>query len=129
MNKCPLCAHSKFSNYRFGLVYCGSCGLVFSKTAWTKDANEQMEDDWFGEDFAQKSSIWVRFLRAVTIAVRFKDCRERASPAVDYWRLEWAVVRCLLLPEKGFRVEGIDLSEPVARAASKDMVLKFNVAR
>ena len=79
-----------------------------------------MEDDWFGEDFAQKSSVWVRFFESRN---NRRALQRLSGAGVTSGRLlEIGVGSGSLLAsaqKKGFRVEGIDLSEPVARAASK----------
>lgn len=56
---CPICAGFSFKPYRLGLIRCESCNVVLSHVIWREHANEQLEDEWFGEEYQAESSFWV----------------------------------------------------------------------
>ncbi len=59
MRVCPICGSSGFQPYKLGLAQCESCGLVLSPAVWQPQANEQLEEEWFGADYQPKTSFWV----------------------------------------------------------------------
>ncbi len=64
LSVCPICRGADFQPYKLGLVRCKSCDAVFSPTIWQPQANEQMEDEWFGADYQAESSVWVNAFQA-----------------------------------------------------------------
>lgn len=57
---CPLCSCPAFLMSRFGLLRCRECGLTVSPSVWEDEANEQLNDTFFGDDYAPTRSFWVR---------------------------------------------------------------------
>lgn len=58
--KCPLCGSERYSHWKLGLLICKSCSLVISPAIWQPQANEKLEEEWFGENYQPVSSVWVK---------------------------------------------------------------------
>ena len=58
-NTCPICEETDFHNYKLGLLQCPGCGVVLSPASWQAQANEQLEDEWFGDVYQAEASWWV----------------------------------------------------------------------
>ncbi|MDF1593767.1 MAG: class I SAM-dependent methyltransferase [Desulfobacterales bacterium] len=56
---CLICGYVGFKPYKVGLVQCEGCGVVLSPIIWEPQANEYLEEEWFGEDYRPKTSFWV----------------------------------------------------------------------
>lgn len=56
---CPICNGGVFYPYKLGLVVCDACGMVLSPMIWHPEANEQLEEEWFGENYQLGTSFWV----------------------------------------------------------------------
>lgn len=56
---CPICGGREFRAFKLGLERCRRCDLVLSPLIWSPEANERLEDAWFGEDYASRTSPWV----------------------------------------------------------------------
>lgn len=59
IRSCPICGCTGFQPYKLGLVQCEACGVVLSPAIWQPQANEQLEEEWFGEDYHSRTSFWV----------------------------------------------------------------------
>jgi len=55
---CPLCLGAGFQPHKLGLVSCKSCYVVLSPVIWQPKANEEMEKEWFGQNFQANRSWW-----------------------------------------------------------------------
>ena len=60
---CPICKGTVFPPYKLGLVQCETCSVVLSPAIWQPQANEKMEDEWFGEGYQAESSGWVNLFQ------------------------------------------------------------------
>jgi 2-polyprenyl-3-methyl-5-hydroxy-6-metoxy-1,4-benzoquinol methylase len=58
VSSCPLCGGENLHPYKFGLVQCATCAIVLSPAIWQPQANEAMEEEWFGQDDRVMSSLW-----------------------------------------------------------------------
>lgn len=123
INHCPLCKATGFSSYRLGLLKCAECGLVISSLVWQEQANEQMEEEWFGENYKQrKSSSWVEWFE--TLNNRNTLSRLEALPNTRKRLLEIGVGSGNFLKaakDRGYVVMGCDLSEPICRFVEKEV--------
>ena len=89
---CPICKDTRFRPYKLGLVQCESCTVVLSPAIWQPQANETMEDEWFGEDYQAESSVWVNVFQAWN---NRKALIRYAPPGVDAERFQPAATRDL----------------------------------
>lgn len=62
---CPVCAGAEFRAYKMGLERCAACGLVLSPAIWQPQANEALEEEWFGEDYQPATSRWVGWFESL----------------------------------------------------------------
>lgn len=117
---CPLCAGSLYSPYKFGLVQCKSCELVLSHKIWEPHANEQMESEWFGENYLTRPSVWVNAFEKWNNRKTLARVREAKPPGNRL--LEIGVGSGSFLASarnEGYLVEGCDLSEPICRMVTQ----------
>lgn len=63
-HSCPICAGTAFHAYKLGLEQCESCGVILSPAVWQPQANEQLEEEWFGADYQSQASFWVALFEA-----------------------------------------------------------------
>lgn len=56
---CPICGGREFCAFKLGLEQCQRCDLVLSPLIWSPEANERLEEEWFGENYASRTSSWV----------------------------------------------------------------------
>jgi 2-polyprenyl-3-methyl-5-hydroxy-6-metoxy-1,4-benzoquinol methylase len=120
---CPFCAGSGFRPFKLGLLQCDGCELVLSPVIWQAQANEQMEDAYFGEDYkARKSSFWVEWFEARNN--RKTLSRLAALPLPGKRLLEIGVGSGSFLQrarERGYTVMGCDLSVPLCRRVEQSL--------
>lgn len=127
---CPLCGGLAFKPYRLGLLRCESCQLVLSPSIWQPQANEQMEDEWFGESYeARKSSVWVEWFEAWSN--RETLARLDLAPVSQQGKrlLEIGVGSGSFLKVakiKGFAVMGCDLSVPLCRHVEQESGIEMH---
>ncbi|MDW8002914.1 MAG: class I SAM-dependent methyltransferase [Deltaproteobacteria bacterium] len=114
---CPLCGEEKFSSWRFELLLCKSCSIVFSPKVWTLGIEEQMEDKFFGSHYVErKVSFWVdlfeglnnrrvirRLARLHLTGKRLLEIGVGSGSFLSYAR------------KAGFYVTGCDLSPSISR--------------
>lgn len=119
--RCPLCEGTRFSAYRLGLLRCESCKLVISPSIWEPQANERMEEEWFGEGYeARKSSVWVEWFEAWNN--RRTLARLAEFPRQGNRLLEIGVGSGSFLKTakaKGFDAMGCDLSAPICHRVER----------
>lgn len=124
-HECPLCSQKRFTQHWLGLLRCESCKLVLSSSIWQPQANEIMEDEFFGEGYeARKSSVWVEWFEASNN--RKTLSRLNTIPTQGKRLLEIGVGSGSFLKAakvKGFDVMGCDLSAPICRHVE----LKFGI--
>lgn len=111
---CPLCACVGFQSYKLGLVQCDACGAVFSPALWQPQTNEQMEEEWFGEDYQPETSFWVALFETWN---NHKTLSRLAQASPTGRRLlEIGVGTGSFLSAaraRGYEVMGCDLSAPI----------------
>lgn len=55
---CPICGNPGFEPFKLGLLQCDQCKVIVSPAIWQPDSNEQLEDEWFGDNYKTKISFW-----------------------------------------------------------------------
>lgn len=113
---CPLCGERGFHGLRLELLECGQCGLVVSPMIWQPQANEKMEDEWFGEDYQAKSSLWVNIFEAWNNRKTLTRLAQAKPPGRRL--LEIGVGSGSFLNSArghGYEVMGCDLSAPICK--------------
>lgn len=113
-SRCPLCTNTEFLAVQLGLLKCTQCGLVVSPAIWQPQANEELEGEWFGENYQPQTSFWVRWFeswnnrRTLGRLSQVNPCGRRL--------LEIGVGSGSFLQsarERGFEVMGCDLSSTI----------------
>ena len=119
---CPLCMAVGFRSYKsLGLVQCESCSLVLSPLMWQAQANEKMEDEWFGQDYQAQTSIWVNMFEAWNN--RKTLARLKQANPIDRRLLEIGVGSGSLLNMAraiGYDVMGCDLSSSICEHVRRE---------
>lgn len=95
-------------------MQCDACGVVLSPAIWQPQANEQLEEEWFGEDYQSKPSFWVALFE--TWNNRNTLARLAQANPPGHRLLEIGVGSGSFLNaarERGFEVIGCDLSAPI----------------
>jgi len=115
--RCPLCGGQEFNPYRLGLLRCESCKLVLSPSIWQPQANERMEDEWFGEGYDErKTSVWVAWFEAwnnrKTLA-RLGGFTRQGNRLLEIGVGSGSFLQAA--KAKGFDAMGCDLSAPICR--------------
>ena len=120
--KCPLCRNVNFKSWRFGLLGCDSCTLRVDPAVWNEQANEKLEEEWFGEEYNEEMSWWVR---------TFEEWNNRRTlrrigthKITGNKLLEIGVGSGSFLnfaKNKGFDVIGCDLSESICSFAKNSL--------
>lgn len=117
---CPLCSAEEFRPHKLGLLRCRSCGLVLSPTIWLAQANEHLEEEWFGENYQSKTSLWVRLFEEwnnrKTLA-RLAQAGVRGGRLLDIGVGSGALLA--MARHRGFEVVGCDLSPPICEAVRR----------
>lgn len=111
---CPVCTGPGFQPYKLGLVRCDGCGVVLSPAIWQPQANEQLEEEWFGEDYRPTTSSWVTLFETWTN--RKTLARLAASKPPGRQLLEVGVGSGSFLNaarERHYEVMGCDLSTSI----------------
>jgi 2-polyprenyl-3-methyl-5-hydroxy-6-metoxy-1,4-benzoquinol methylase len=114
---CPLCGRSAFRVRRFGLLGCEHCRLLVDASVWRPEANEQLNDASFGDDYQPVSSFWVRAFEASSNRRRLRSIR-RLAGATGGALLEVGVGTGSFLTHaasRGFSSLGCDLSAAICR--------------
>lgn len=126
--QCPLCKHKRFARKRFGLFRCEGCEVVLSPSIWLDQANERMEDDWFGENYgARKSSIWVNLFEGFNNRRTLKriDTRGRqGNRLLEIGVGSGSFLRAAKLV--GFDVLGCDLSAPICQRVEREYGIEMH---
>jgi 2-polyprenyl-3-methyl-5-hydroxy-6-metoxy-1,4-benzoquinol methylase len=120
-SSCPLCGAYGSTIWRFELLRCDACNLVFSPSIWRQGFNEEVNDQWFGEEYERRgASIWVGCFEA--ISNRRTLSRLLRLPTRGKRLLEIGVGSGSFLAAArgaGFEVMGCDLSAAVCRRVSQ----------
>lgn len=61
---CPLCGHTQFADWRFGLFRCQKCEIIVADAVWRQTANEKLNEIAFGDTYEPVRSFWVRMFEA-----------------------------------------------------------------
>jgi 2-polyprenyl-3-methyl-5-hydroxy-6-metoxy-1,4-benzoquinol methylase len=111
---CPICSSAGFQRHKLGLFQCDACGLVLSPFIWQPQANEQLEDEWFGEDRQSRTSFWVALFETWNNRKTISRLAQTKPPGNRL--LEIGVGSGSFLNaarERGYEVMGCDLSGPI----------------
>lgn len=111
---CPICASARFQPYKLGLVQCDVCGVVLSPAIWQPQANEQLEEEWFGGDYQPDTLFWVTLFEMWKNRNTFARLAKTNPPGNRL--LEIGVGSGSFLNfarERGYEVMGCDLSGPI----------------
>jgi 2-polyprenyl-3-methyl-5-hydroxy-6-metoxy-1,4-benzoquinol methylase len=113
---CPLCGAKDFIPFRINLLKCTTCALVIDSNVWRDTANEEFEEQWFGENYNCQLSIWEKLFE------RWNNQRtwQRIDKAVSLGGklLEIGVGSGSFLnfaKTKGLTVSGCDLSQSICK--------------
>ena len=113
---CPICGGDAFRPYKLGLLQCKDCSAVVSPAVWQPQANEGMEEEWFGEEYRPDTSFWVALFESWNNR-RSLGRLERTHPP-GHRLLEIGVGSGSFLEAaraEGYQVMGCDLSGPICR--------------
>lgn len=122
---CPICTGIGFHPWKLGLVRCNACGVVLSPSIWQPQANEQLEEEWFGEDYQPETSFWVALFETWNNRKTLARLEQANSPGRRL--LEVGVGSGSFLNaarKRGFEVMGCDLSLPICARVSR----RFGIA-
>lgn len=111
---CPVCGGTGFRPWRLGLLQCDTCALVLSPSIWQPQANEQLEEEWFGEDYQPATSFWVGLFEKWNNRRTLARLAKAKPPGRRL--LEVGVGSGSFLNvarDQGFEVIGCDLSRPI----------------
>ncbi len=113
---CPACSGAGFQPHKLGLVRCEVCSMVLSPAIWQLQANEAMEEEWFGEPSQGAHSLWVNHFEAWNNRKTLARLKEAFSPG--HRLLEIGVGSGSFLNaarQTGYEVMGCDLSIPICQ--------------
>lgn len=117
---CPICNGIGFHPWKLGLVRCTTCAVVLSPSIWQPQANEQLEEEWFGENHQPETSFWVSLFE--TLNNRKTLARLDQANPTGLRLLEVGVGSGSFLNaarKQGFEVMGCDLSLPICTRVSR----------
>lgn len=117
---CPICAGARFLQYKLGLVQCEFCSVVLSPAIWQPQANEQLEEEWFGEDYQPETSFWVALFETWNNRKTLARLAHAKPPGRRL--LEIGVGSGSFLNaacERSYEVMGCDLSAPICARVSR----------
>jgi 2-polyprenyl-3-methyl-5-hydroxy-6-metoxy-1,4-benzoquinol methylase len=117
---CPICTGSGFHPYKLGLVQCNACSVVLSPAIWQPQANEQLEEEWFGEDYQPATSSWVTLFESWNNSKTLARLAQADPPGPRL--LEVGVGSGTFLNaarERNYEVMGCDLSAPICARVSQ----------
>lgn len=128
--RCPLCGGLAFKPYRLGLLRCESCQLVLSPSIWQPQANERLEDEWFGEGYeAKKSSVWVEWFdawnnRATLARLGLAPVSRQGKRLLEIGVGSGSFLKAA--KKEGFAVMGCDLSVPLCRRVERESGIEMH---
>lgn len=76
---CLLCAHTDFTDWRFGLFRCVGCGLIVDPAIFRPGAAEALNEGAFGDNYEPVRSFWVRMFETLNN----RRTMSRLRPAAD----------------------------------------------
>lgn len=118
---CPVCAGTKFRAYKLGLEQCSACGLVFSPAIWQPQANEVMEEEWFGESYQPQTSRWVGWFQSLNNRRTLLRLRRLELPGRRLLEIGVGSGSFLQAAQAdGFVVTGCDLSRTICERVSRE---------
>lgn len=113
---CPVCSGVGFRAYKLGLVLCDSCNVVLSPAIWQPQANEAMEEEWFGEPSQDALSFWVNQFEAWNNKKTLARLAEATSPGRRLLEIGVGSGSFLNAARQiGYEVMGCDLSMPICQ--------------
>jgi 2-polyprenyl-3-methyl-5-hydroxy-6-metoxy-1,4-benzoquinol methylase len=122
IKRCPLCGRSAFVAGRFGLLGCEECGLIVAAAVWRPDANQQLNDASFGDDYQPVSSFWVRWFEALSNRRRMQSI-QKIGGLNEGELLEVGVGSGSFMThaaQRGFSALGCDLSPAICRKVNRE---------
>jgi 2-polyprenyl-3-methyl-5-hydroxy-6-metoxy-1,4-benzoquinol methylase len=119
--ECPVCEASTFEPAQHGLHRCGSCGALLNPLVWKSGADAELEAEWFdGGAYDAASSKWVELFERWNAERTYNRLRKaglRTGRVLEVGIGSGATLD--FLRQKGFDVEGCDMSATVCAAARK----------
>lgn len=126
-DSCPICGHKELFSDRANLLRCESCLLVFDRNIWKPFINEEFEQEWFEGNWDMSRSFWTDIFESWKNERTWKLVEKYHSPKGKL--LEIGVGSGLLLKfmkNKGFEVEGCDLSKTICEYVKKTYVITMH---
>ncbi len=99
---------------------CNACGVVLSPSIWQPQANEQLEEEWFGEDYQPETSFWVALFETWNNRKTLARLEQGNPPGRRLLEVGVGSGSFLNAARKqGFEVMGCDLSLPICTRVSR----------
>ena len=127
--RCPICMCTDFTPREMGLWACNQCSIVFSPSIWQPQANEILEDEWFGENYRPVTSSWVRTFESLNN--RRTLARLSRAKAPGNRLLEVGVGSGSFLQaaqNNGLNVVGCDLSKAIVSRVNQEFGIEMQCA-
>jgi 2-polyprenyl-3-methyl-5-hydroxy-6-metoxy-1,4-benzoquinol methylase len=101
-------------------VRCNVCGVVLSPSIWQIQANEQLEEEWFGENYQPETSFWVALFETWNNRKTLNRLQQANPPGRRLLEIGVGSGSFLNAARKqGFEVMGCDLSAPICARVSR----------
>jgi 2-polyprenyl-3-methyl-5-hydroxy-6-metoxy-1,4-benzoquinol methylase len=96
------------------LVQCDACGVVLSPAIWQAQANEKMEEEWFGENYQPGTSFWVNLFETWNNHKTLARLAQAKPPGRRLLEIGVGSGSFLNVARaRGYAVMGCDLSRPI----------------
>lgn len=116
---CPICKNVSYHAHRLGLVQCAACGVVLSPAIWEPNANETMEQEWFGEDAQTESTFWINLFNSWNNRKTLDRLAQALPPGRRLLEIGVGGGAFLVASQaKGYKVMGCDLSSSICKHVS-----------
>lgn len=117
---CPVCASAEFRAHKLGLERCAACDLVLSPIIWQPQANETLEEEWFGEDYQPQTSRWVSWFESLNNRRTFHRLSRLELPGRRLLDIGVGSGSFLQAAQaNGFVVAGCDLSRAICERVTR----------
>lgn len=115
-SRCPLCTGHDFVSHRFGLLRCGTCGLIVNPRIFDAAAADVLNDETFGDTYDPECSSWVRWHTARRYRRYLGYLRRTGVTAGELLEVGVGAGSFLRAArDAGFSVSGCDISESLCR--------------
>ena len=121
---CPICNNNTFSNSRMNLIQCIECKAIMNPKFWKEYTDTEIQLEWFDAKYEIDDSFWIRQFEKLKNRTTYKTIKEFLH--VNSTILEIGVGSGSLMKylfDKGYSIEGLDLSTAICKAVSE----KYNV--